>query len=48
VTECQAEQEHRRNPVVSPLGVGLTLIVLYREMKALKQLLGPMPFSIAG
>ena len=55
-----AEQEGRRNPVVSPWVVGLVLILLglialtlawiqhYQEMKALRQLLGPMPFSIAG
>jgi putative membrane protein len=55
-----AEQEHRRNPIVSPWVVGLVLILLglialtlawiqhYQEMKTLRQLLGPMPFSIAG
>lgn len=55
-----ADQEHRRSPIVSPWVVGLTLILLglialtlawiqhHQEMKALRQLLGPMPFSIAG
>ena len=55
-----AEQEGRRNPIVSPWVVGLVLILLglialtlawiqhCQEMKALRQLLGPMPFSIAG
>lgn len=55
-----AEQEHRRNPIVSPWVVGLLLILLglialtlawiqhYQEMKALKSQLGPMPYSISG
>ncbi len=55
-----AEQENRRNPVVSPWVVGLVLILLglialilawiqhHQEMKALREQLGPMPYSIAG
>src|SRR6201991_4517362 len=54
-----AEQEHRRNPVVSPWVVGMVLILLglvalmlawiqhRQEMKALREQLGPMPYSIA-
>lgn len=55
-----AEQEQRRQPIVSPWVVGLVLIVLgltalalawiqhRQEMKALKQLVGDMPYSISG
>jgi putative membrane protein len=55
-----AEQEQRRSPVVSPWVVGLVLILLglialilawiqhYQEMKALREQLGTMPYSIAG